>query len=148
MAPVQRWTGAEAKALRQAMRLSVRDFAEHVDVDRRTVNKWEARGSSITLLPDSQGLLDSALQLADEEVRARFAQAVQGNQRPERPAVVPGEAGVEEQACSGEPLLSLSVGDITDRRQALKLLSTSVFGAGAADGVTPNPSGSLTYHLM
>jgi transcriptional regulator with XRE-family HTH domain len=72
MAPVRRWTGVEAKALRQAMRLSVREFAEYIGVDRRTVNKWEARGGSITLLPDTQGLLDSALRLADEEVRARF----------------------------------------------------------------------------
>jgi transcriptional regulator with XRE-family HTH domain/tetratricopeptide (TPR) repeat protein len=135
MALVQRWTGAEAKALRQAMRLSVRDFAEHVDVDRRTVNKWEARGSSITLLPDSQGLLDSALQLADEEVKARFAQAVQGNHVPTRSALpalaVPGDADVDEQPGSNELPLSLSVGDITDRRQALKLLGTSVFSAGA-----------------
>ena len=72
MAPVRRWTGVEAKALRQAMRLSVREFAEHTGVDRRTVNKWDARGSSITLLPDTQRLMDSALRLADDEVRARF----------------------------------------------------------------------------
>jgi transcriptional regulator with XRE-family HTH domain len=72
MTLVRRWSGVEARALRQAMRLSVREFAEYIGVDRRTVNKWEARGSSITLLPDTQGLLDSALRLADEEVRARF----------------------------------------------------------------------------
>ena len=45
MATVQRWTGAETKALRQAMRLSsVRSFAAHLGVDARTMNKWEARG--------------------------------------------------------------------------------------------------------
>lgn len=74
MATVQSWTGAETKALRQAMRLSVRAFAALLGVDARTVNKWEARGSSITLLPDTQDVLDAALRLADEEVQTRFAQ--------------------------------------------------------------------------
>jgi hypothetical protein len=64
MATVARWTGAETKALRQAMRLSSRAFAAHLGVDARTVNKREARGSTITLLPDNQALLDTALSRA------------------------------------------------------------------------------------
>jgi DNA-binding transcriptional regulator YiaG len=63
MATVQRWTGAETKALRQAMRLSIRAFAAHLGVDARLVNKWEARGSSITLRPDAQALMDTAVEL-------------------------------------------------------------------------------------
>ncbi len=46
------------------MRLSIRAFAAHLGVEARTVNKWEARGSSITLLPDNQALLDTALSRA------------------------------------------------------------------------------------
>ncbi|MCA1696805.1 MAG: hypothetical protein LC749_19910, partial [Actinobacteria bacterium] len=76
MAAVQRWTGAETKALRQAMRLSIRVFAAHLGVDARTVNKWEARGNTITLLPDTQSLLDTALDRAPEEVKIRFVQTL------------------------------------------------------------------------
>jgi transcriptional regulator with XRE-family HTH domain len=81
MATVQQWTGAEATVLRQAMRLSVRAFAARLGVDARTVNKWEARGRDITPLPDTQSILDTALSQADEEVQARFAQAMAGQPR-------------------------------------------------------------------
>lgn len=43
MTTVRRWTGLEAKLLREALRLSVRDFAAYLGVGMRTVNKWEAR---------------------------------------------------------------------------------------------------------
>ena len=76
MATVQRWTGAETKALRQAMRLSIRAFAAHLGVDARTVNKWEARGNAIILLPDTQALLDTALDRAPHHVQTRFAQTL------------------------------------------------------------------------
>lgn len=79
MPTVQRWTGGETKALRQAMRLSVRAFAAHLGVDARTVNKWEARGASITLLPDTQALLDTALDRSPDDVKTRFTQTEQHN---------------------------------------------------------------------
>jgi transcriptional regulator with XRE-family HTH domain len=74
MVTVQRWTGAETKALRQAMRLSIRAFAAHLGVDARLVNKWEARGSSITLRPDTQALMDTALNRASDDAQTRFTQ--------------------------------------------------------------------------
>ncbi len=80
MATVPRWTGAETKALRQAMRLSIRAFAAHLGVDARTVNKWEARGSTITPLPDTQALLDTALRRAPEEVQNRFTKTAGGSE--------------------------------------------------------------------
>jgi tetratricopeptide (TPR) repeat protein/transcriptional regulator with XRE-family HTH domain len=83
MATVARWTGAETKALRQAMRLSIRAFAAHLGVDARTVNKWEARRSTITLLPDTQALLDTALGRASEEVKTRFIQTVGNGEQEE-----------------------------------------------------------------
>src|SRR5262249_5191882 len=89
MVTVQRWTGAETKALRQAMRLSIRGFAAYLGVDARTVNKWEARSNTITPLPDTQALLDTALSRAPEDVRTRFNQAVgngeQDQGRPDAP---------------------------------------------------------------
>ncbi len=76
MVSVQCWTGAETKALRQAMRLSIRAFAAYLGIDARTVNKWEARHTTITLRPHTQALMDTALARAPEEVRTRFGQTV------------------------------------------------------------------------
>jgi transcriptional regulator with XRE-family HTH domain len=81
MATVQPWIGAETKALRHAMRLSIRAFAEHLGVGARTVNKWEARGSTITLLPDTQALLDTALDRAPDDVKTRFAQTMASSEQ-------------------------------------------------------------------
>lgn len=90
MATVQQWTGAEATVLRQAMRLSVRAFAARLGIDPRTVNKWEARGRDITPLPDTQSILDTALNQADEETQVRFAQATAGQpQRSQAQRIVP-----------------------------------------------------------
>jgi transcriptional regulator with XRE-family HTH domain/tetratricopeptide (TPR) repeat protein len=76
MAAVQRWTGAETAALRHAMRQTVRGFAERLGVEPGTVAKWERRGASITLLPNTQAMLDTALAQASEEVRERFHASV------------------------------------------------------------------------
>src|SRR5262249_55065094 len=69
---VNRWTGREAKLLRQALRLSVRDFAAHLGVGVRTVNKWEARQADIIPLPYMQEVLDTALAQASDEAKARL----------------------------------------------------------------------------
>jgi hypothetical protein len=58
------------------MRLSVRRFAEFLGVDARTVNKWEARGRTITLLPYTQSILDTALRQADSEIQVRFERGI------------------------------------------------------------------------
>ncbi|MGH8966301.1 MAG: helix-turn-helix domain-containing protein, partial [Actinomycetes bacterium] len=73
MTTVYRWTGREAKLLRVALRLSVRDFAAHLGVGVRTVNKWEARQADITPLPYMQEVLDTALARASDEAKTRFA---------------------------------------------------------------------------
>ncbi|MGH3870335.1 MAG: hypothetical protein ACRDSR_02265 [Pseudonocardiaceae bacterium] len=73
MTTVSRWTGREAKLLRVALRLSVRDFAARLGVGVRTVNKWEARQADITPLPYMQEVLDTALARASDEAKARFA---------------------------------------------------------------------------
>ena len=39
MTTVDRWTGREAKLLREALRLSIRDFAARLGIGVRTVNK-------------------------------------------------------------------------------------------------------------
>lgn len=72
MTTVRRWTGHEAKALRAALRLSVRAFAEHLGVSPRAISKWEAGGTRTAPRPDTQAILDTALSRADTDARRRF----------------------------------------------------------------------------
>lgn len=73
---VRQWTGLEAKALRAALRMTMRDFADYLGVGTRTVAKWEARGSDIQPMPQAQAILDTALAKGSSDVQARFAAAV------------------------------------------------------------------------
>lgn len=72
MTTVRLWTGRETRALRGALRMSVRAFAEHLGVAPRTVSKWERLGESTRPYPDTQAILDTALQRASTEAQARF----------------------------------------------------------------------------
>jgi transcriptional regulator with XRE-family HTH domain len=103
MTTVQHWTGAQTKAFRQAMRLSVRAFAAHLGVDTRTVTKWEARGKTITLLPDTQALLDTALARAPEDAKTRFTQTLNSNEQQQHTAQT-------QQVSAAQPV-SLTTGD-------------------------------------
>ncbi|MFG2737910.1 SUMF1/EgtB/PvdO family nonheme iron enzyme [Streptomyces harbinensis] len=73
MVTVTTWTGREIRALRQAKRMSLVAFAEHIGVSERMVSKWEARGASITPRPVNQSAFDSSLSLSPPDVRDRFA---------------------------------------------------------------------------
>src|SRR4051794_19613773 len=72
MSTVRVWTGLEARALRGALRLSVRAFAEHLGVAVRTVSKWEQYGAGTQPRPDTQAILDTALAQAGTEAQLRF----------------------------------------------------------------------------
>lgn len=72
MAAVRTWTGREARALRRALRLSVRAFAEHLGVAARTVANWEKLGETTEPRPDTQAILDTALHRADASQQMRF----------------------------------------------------------------------------
>ncbi|MFG3338748.1 hypothetical protein [Glycomyces sp. NPDC048151] len=54
------------------MRLSVRDFAHKLGIAPRTVSYWEARGAAITPLPETQEILDTALETASPAAQQRF----------------------------------------------------------------------------
>ena len=73
---VQRWTGREARALREALRLSVRSFAAYLGVGARTVAAWDSGDIRVTPRKDMQAVLDTALSRADEDTRMRFAAIV------------------------------------------------------------------------
>jgi transcriptional regulator with XRE-family HTH domain len=76
VATVRQWTGREAAALRKALRLSVRAYAEHLGVAPRTVSKWESGGSGIEPRPETQAILDTALGRADADTQTRFEQSL------------------------------------------------------------------------
>lgn len=67
------WNGHEIRLLRRALRRSIRDFAEYLGVNMRTVSKWESAGMRARLRPDTHSLLDAALRRATGEEMARFA---------------------------------------------------------------------------
>lgn len=72
MATVHHWTGLEAKALRLALRLSVRAFAQKLGLAVATVSKWESKLTDTEPRPDTQAILDTALGRADTAVHLRF----------------------------------------------------------------------------
>jgi len=68
---VATWTGWHANALRQALRMTNEEFAEHLDVSVRTVVYWRTR-PEIGPRQGMQQILDVALQRAPELARAQF----------------------------------------------------------------------------
>ncbi len=86
MVSVQQWTGREASALRAALRMSTRAFAEHLGVALRTVAKWESLGTKTQPRPDTQAILDTALARADPAAQARFEALLFPDRKNARPA--------------------------------------------------------------
>ncbi|MFI6708395.1 ElyC/SanA/YdcF family protein [Nonomuraea sp. NPDC050478] len=72
MTTVHEWTGREAHALRLALRMSVRTFAQHLGVAPRTVAKWDQFGPATRPRPDTQAILDTALARGDSATQLRF----------------------------------------------------------------------------
>jgi len=71
---VGRWTPRDVRALREAMRLPVRDFSRRMGVSIATVTAWERHGRAKPVSLAAQAALDAALKLADRDVRGRFIQ--------------------------------------------------------------------------
>jgi|GEM_PF-1901037 len=100
MTIVARWTGAHALCLRNAMRLSQREFAHWLGVGSRTVGEWESRGSAYVQRKALQEALDAALTRVPTDVRHRFqellAEQLNGSVIPQ-----PGETGAEVKRAAG-----------------------------------------------
>ncbi|MDG4797187.1 helix-turn-helix transcriptional regulator [Micromonospora sp. WMMD1082] len=69
---VGRWTRREIHALREALRMSVRAFAEHLGLTPAAITAWEHRTTPATPTLAAQSVLDQALTLADTDSKARF----------------------------------------------------------------------------
>ena len=65
------WTGWHANALRQALRMTNEEFAEHLNVAVRTVAYWRTRPEMVPR-QGMQQILDVALDRAPELARAQF----------------------------------------------------------------------------
>lgn len=112
MPEVDTWTGAEARLLRMvALRLSVRDFADHLGVSARTISKWEHAGASREPRPHMQAILDTALSRADTAARSRFEAAVAEIRSPAVSVIAPvlpeQERGLDLEDMSRRELLRL-----------------------------------------
>ncbi len=73
---VRRWTGAEARALRDARRMSLIEFAAHIGVSERLISHWEAGGAKVRPRPVNQAALDTSLSRLTDDELARFAEAI------------------------------------------------------------------------
>nr|WP_280436204.1 helix-turn-helix transcriptional regulator [Nocardia carnea] len=85
---VGQWSGKEARALREAKRMSIREFAAHLGVHERLVSKWEAGGDRVHPRPVNQAALDTCLARSDDVERNRFAALTAAD-----PVSGPGAAG-------------------------------------------------------
>lgn len=73
MVAVVRWTGREAKVLREiALRMSVRDFAAHTHLSTFSISDMEAKGERAQLRLSTQKILDNVLAAVSEDARQRF----------------------------------------------------------------------------
>lgn len=66
------WGWGEVRALREALRLTVRAFAAHMGVATATVSDWERRERVTRLHLATEEMLDRALKIAEDDARARF----------------------------------------------------------------------------
>ncbi|SFR27367.1 hypothetical protein SAMN04488564_11116 [Lentzea waywayandensis] len=97
------WTGADARMLQDALRLSQEAFAEYLDVHPRTVGYWHQKPSS---RPKSeiQQMLDTALDRAPADVQARFAELQGTSTSPTATEAAPVKAATEaEQRLASDP---------------------------------------------
>ncbi|MGH3320976.1 MAG: helix-turn-helix domain-containing protein [Streptosporangiaceae bacterium] len=72
-AVVARWSGREAKALREAKRMSLRDYAAHLGVSEVALSNLENKGERARLRYETQQLLDADLAQAGNDAQQRFA---------------------------------------------------------------------------
>ena len=74
---ISTWSGREVRLLREAMRLTVRDFAAHLGISDRMVSKWESGDGRTRPRLLNQAALDTTLRLTDDAIRRRFAVSLQ-----------------------------------------------------------------------
>ncbi|MCW6003746.1 HEAT repeat domain-containing protein [Micromonospora sp. CPCC 205371] len=89
MVTVVRWTGQEARILRDALHMSVRDFSNHTGLSVSAIADMEAKGAGAKLRQATQRILDTTLERAPDQVRRRFEAILAAAE----PAASPAESG-------------------------------------------------------
>lgn len=84
MQVITSWTGGQADALRQALRMTNESFAEYLGVAARTVAYWR-KNPEITPTPKIQETLDAALDRAPDRAKAQFAALTGQAEHDKRP---------------------------------------------------------------
>ncbi|WBB82145.1 hypothetical protein O7606_12700 [Micromonospora sp. WMMD882] len=133
MAPVTTWTGREATALRQALRMSVTAFAEHLGVARRTVAKWSSQGDKVLPRADMQAALDTVLTRATSDARARFEALLVTGTNGAPGSTTPARTGSDTDTGKDRHSGSGSDGDVRRR----ELLRATAAGVAAGPAVSP-----------
>lgn len=139
MTTVRCWTGHEARALRLALRLSVRSFADRLGVAVRTVSKWEAGGATTIPRPDTQAILDTALGRAERDTQQRFEQLCRATStRAAAPFAslhaVPGAPAAESVELLRQMQASdLGAGTLDQLEEAVEHLAVAYFTVPPAD---------------
>jgi hypothetical protein len=114
---VQRWTGRETRALRDALRMSSRAFAARLGVNERTVTGREARGDKTNPRSEMQAALDTMLERASDEAKERFEQILRAERRsqvPTSPAEIRPSPGLPRPAEAGSKLPTEPVASAVD----------------------------------
>lgn len=140
MATVRQWTGREARALRQAKRMSVRQFAEHLGLTTAAVSNWERRGEQARLRYETQQILDIDLARSPDDVRHRFDRSftIAANPGPiTRPANGGRVPGVGAQSTRRTEALLAASGY---RRDAVPRYRPPVDASAALAGFVASPS--------
>lgn len=83
MTPVSLWQGREAAALRDAHRMTIEAFAEMLGIAARTVAEWN-RKPQMRPSVQMQQILDSTLERATDDVKARFAGLLSASDAPSK----------------------------------------------------------------
>ncbi|MGQ4620048.1 SUMF1/EgtB/PvdO family nonheme iron enzyme [Nocardia sp. R7R-8] len=73
---VRPWTGTEVRSLREARRMTLKEFAAHLGVQERTISKWEAGAANVTPKPVNQPALDTSLSRLTADEQTRFINTV------------------------------------------------------------------------
>jgi transcriptional regulator with XRE-family HTH domain len=78
VATVIQWTGLEARALRETLRMSMREFARRTNLSPSTIADNEAKGEQAQLRRATQAILDRVLEQAPADAHARFEVLLEG----------------------------------------------------------------------
>lgn len=84
MVVFERWTGKESRALREARRMTVAAFAEHIRVSDRTIWSWERSSMKAGIRVSNQAALESSLSELEESERELFYRLLKQAEMPDR----------------------------------------------------------------